>query len=104
RAGEGYGFGAGRGGNVGGADIAVDGVRARRDARALYQLAPGVASAEYGRNAPPPPSLAKDKAAAGKLEEQQQEPAVQVRSDFRSTILWLPDVKTDADGTATVKV
>jgi alpha-2-macroglobulin len=33
-----------------------------------------------------------------------QEPAVQVRSDFRSTILWLPDVKTDADGAATVKV
>lgn len=32
------------------------------------------------------------------------EPAVQVRSDFRSTMLWLPDVKTDADGTATVKV
>ncbi len=32
-----------------------------------------------------------------------QEP-VQVRNDFRSTILWLPDVKTDADGTATVKV
>jgi uncharacterized protein YfaS (alpha-2-macroglobulin family) len=29
---------------------------------------------------------------------------VQVRSDFRSTILWLPDVKTDADGTAIVKV
>jgi uncharacterized protein YfaS (alpha-2-macroglobulin family) len=34
----------------------------------------------------------------------EQEPAVQVRTDFRSTILWLPDVKTDADGTATVKV
>ncbi len=33
-----------------------------------------------------------------------QEPAVQVRSDFRSTAVWLPDVKTDADGTATVKV
>ena len=33
-----------------------------------------------------------------------QEPAVQVRSDFRSTIVWLPDVKTDANGTATVKV
>jgi hypothetical protein len=33
-----------------------------------------------------------------------QEPPVQVRSDFRSTVLWLPDVKTDADGTATVKV
>jgi alpha-2-macroglobulin len=34
----------------------------------------------------------------------QQEPAVQVRSDFRSTIFWQPDIKTDADGTATVKV
>jgi uncharacterized protein YfaS (alpha-2-macroglobulin family) len=34
----------------------------------------------------------------------QEEPAVQVRSDFRSTILWLPDVKTDVNGTATVKV
>ena len=33
-----------------------------------------------------------------------QEPAVQVRSDFRSTILWMPDVKTDAGGTAIVKV
>ncbi|HET6980459.1 MAG TPA: alpha-2-macroglobulin family protein [Pyrinomonadaceae bacterium] len=33
-----------------------------------------------------------------------QEPAVQVRSDFRSTVLWLPDVKTDAGGSATVKV
>ena len=33
-----------------------------------------------------------------------QEPAVQVRSDFRSTILWLPDVKTDANGAASVKV
>jgi alpha-2-macroglobulin len=34
----------------------------------------------------------------------QQEPAVQVRNDFRTTILWLPDLKTDADGNATVKV
>jgi alpha-2-macroglobulin len=33
-----------------------------------------------------------------------QEPAVQVRSDFRSTIFWQPDMKTDADGTAIVKV
>jgi uncharacterized protein YfaS (alpha-2-macroglobulin family) len=33
-----------------------------------------------------------------------QEPAVQVRSDFRSTILWLPNVATDANGFATVKV
>jgi len=31
-------------------------------------------------------------------------PAVTVRSDFRSTIFWGPEVKTDKDGTATVKV
>ncbi len=44
-------------------------------------------------NLPPPPASTPG-----------QEPAVQVRSDFRSTIIWLPDIKTDADGTATVKV
>ncbi|MDX6290075.1 MAG: alpha-2-macroglobulin, partial [Blastocatellia bacterium] len=33
-----------------------------------------------------------------------QEPAVQVRSDFRSTIFWQPDVRTDENGNATVKV
>jgi hypothetical protein len=34
----------------------------------------------------------------------QAEPAVQVRSNFRSTIFWQPDVKTGTDGKATVKV
>ncbi len=33
-----------------------------------------------------------------------QEPAVQVRSDFRSTVLWQPDVVTDGKGRATVKI
>jgi uncharacterized protein YfaS (alpha-2-macroglobulin family) len=33
-----------------------------------------------------------------------QEPAVQVRSDFRSTILWQPGLTTGNDGKATVKV
>ena len=41
--------------------------------------------------APPPPAPG-------------QEPAVQVRSDFRSTILWLPDLTTDANGDATARV
>ena len=35
---------------------------------------------------------------------QTAQPAVQVRSDFRSTILWQPDVHTDSNGTASVKV
>src|SRR5262249_59378120 len=33
-----------------------------------------------------------------------QEPAVQVRSDFRTTALWVPDVVTNKNGTATLKV
>ena len=33
-----------------------------------------------------------------------EEPAVVVRSDFRSTIVWQPDIVTDKDGKATVKV
>lgn len=32
------------------------------------------------------------------------EPAVVVRSDFRSTVFWQPDIVTDKNGTATVKV
>jgi uncharacterized protein YfaS (alpha-2-macroglobulin family) len=31
-------------------------------------------------------------------------PAVQVRTDFRSTVFWQPDVSTNQDGEATVKV
>jgi hypothetical protein len=49
-----------------------------------------------------------DRSVAGSLEQKtggaSEEPAVVVRSDFRSTILWQPDVKTDANGVATVKV
>lgn len=33
-----------------------------------------------------------------------QEPAVQVRSDFRSTMFWQPDLVTGSDGQAVVKV
>lgn len=33
-----------------------------------------------------------------------QEPPVQVRSDFRATVAWLPDVITDQNGQATVTV
>lgn len=37
-------------------------------------------------------------------EQAPDEPAVQVRNDFRSTILWQPTVVTDAKGEATVEV
>ncbi len=42
--------------------------------------------------------------AAKSAARQPNEPAVQVRSDFRSTVFWQPDVITDASGVATVKV
>ena len=57
--------------------------------------------------APPPPPAPKSEALAKRAEDNKQvapEAAVTVRSDFRSTILWQPDVVTGADGKATVKV
>lgn len=55
-----------------------------RQINSLSMLSPGAA--------PPPPP------------DGSSQPAVIVRSDFRSTALWLPDLKTDADGFASVKV
>ena len=37
-------------------------------------------------------------------EPAEKEPAVTVRSDFRSTVFWQPDVITDKEGSAVVKV
>jgi uncharacterized protein YfaS (alpha-2-macroglobulin family) len=81
------------GGVAGGDMIAKDG----RRADSFSNLATDAASAEYGRSA----GALKAKAPSLFKETEAQ---VQVRNDFRSTILWLPDVKTNADGTATVKV
>lgn len=50
----------------------------------------------------PMPLMAENKASLGK-EMQQIAPNVQVRSDFRSTILWKPDLVTDKNGRATIK-
>src|SRR6266480_3173399 len=56
----------------------------------------------------PPPPVARPSGTLRNVNEEPeqtgQEPAVQVRSDFRSTILWQPDIKTGENGTATVKV
>ena len=42
--------------------------------------------------------------AGAKDDDEMDQPAVQVRSDFRSTMFWQPDITTDADGHAAVKV
>ncbi|HEX7681196.1 MAG TPA: alpha-2-macroglobulin family protein, partial [Thermoanaerobaculia bacterium] len=52
------------------------------------------------KSAPPPPQSPKAIAGGGAAVEA----PVQVRSDFRSTIFWQPDVKTDASGVATIKI
>lgn len=65
----------------------ADGPVNGRQVAGLVMLRPGVP----GEPPPPPPAPG-------------QEPAVQVRNDFRTTILWQPGVKTGADGAATVKV
>ncbi|MDX6611737.1 MAG: alpha-2-macroglobulin, partial [Blastocatellia bacterium] len=64
----------------------------QRTVQSLYSIAPSVSRSglrDAANEAPPPPG---------------QEPAVQVRSDFRSTIFWQPDVTTNVDGAATVKI
>lgn len=73
----------------------VDGMFRSRDMtlRPMVAAAPGAAD-----------SVSESSVELRKAAESEPQAAVQVRSDFRSTILWLPDVKTDADGMATVKV
>ena len=56
----------------------------------------GVAKASAMQAAPAPQAAPKPAS--------QPEPAVTVRTDFRSTILWQPDLTTDANGKAIVKV
>jgi uncharacterized protein YfaS (alpha-2-macroglobulin family) len=91
-----------------GADEARPSGTLQRSAESLSPLSPGAAGASakarsvqtgqaYAYSIAPP-------AASPEAASPEQEPAVQVRSDFRSTILWMPDVKTDADGTAVIKV
>lgn len=59
--------------------------------------------------APRPAPAAMDSFAAGEPMQQshapgETEPVVVVRSDFRATAFWQPDVKTGADGTARIAV
>jgi hypothetical protein len=70
-----------------------------KSARGLYAVPASAAPQPMMANA-----LTEEKAMAPAEMQPGQEPAVQVRSDFRSTVLWQPDVVTDKNGTATVKV
>ncbi|HYC87777.1 MAG TPA: alpha-2-macroglobulin family protein [Thermoanaerobaculia bacterium] len=92
--------------------------KTRNEASYAYDgVVGGVAGGRMGAPPPPPPAAPAPVAppvaeaitvtaatAAGASVEQQQGIDVQVRSDFRSTAFWKPDVVTDANGTATVQL
>jgi len=68
-----------------------------------------LSQADASREMPAPAAMprmrmAKGMGGGGGAGGEMEEPAVVVRTDFRSTILWQPEVVTDAAGTATVKV
>ncbi|MBI3948971.1 MAG: alpha-2-macroglobulin [Acidobacteria bacterium] len=82
----GYGAGAAR---VGGGDRSATGRSVERlQLLAQLQRPPSAKAAEARESAAEPG----------------QEPAVRVRTDFRSTVLWQPGVVTDGNGMVTVKV
>lgn len=83
------------GGVVGGARAAVMGNRPASAAVSEEKL---VSSRMMAQNAKEAVAFDKISVEAG------PEPAVQIRSDFRSTVFWQPDVITGTDGKATVKV
>lgn len=85
------------GGYVSGVQVVADRIEAKqiqslpvreRGFQQLVMMKPGAAPAEAGANAALPG----------------REPAVTVRNDFRATVFWQPDVITDKNGKAVVKV
>ncbi|HXU77863.1 MAG TPA: MG2 domain-containing protein [Methylomirabilota bacterium] len=87
-------FGGASGGG-GGGGVPMGGMRARRSLLAANRPAASPAAAFEMKDKS---ELAKQAAPPG------PEPAVQVRNDFRSTITWEPNLVTDGQGRATVKV
>ncbi len=59
---------------------------------------------EMAKSMAGPAAKAERKLKQGAANEPVEDPAVQVRNDFRSTILWQPTVVTDTKGEATVEV
>jgi uncharacterized protein YfaS (alpha-2-macroglobulin family) len=87
--------------------LAMDAAAPTETAEAKSSMAVGglaLARGAMPASAPMGANRMLEKQSADKKGSADEEPAVVVRSDFRSTILWQPDVKTDTDGTATVKV
>ncbi|HEU4386802.1 MAG TPA: alpha-2-macroglobulin family protein, partial [Blastocatellia bacterium] len=78
-------------------DIAING---RSNAQAVLES--GVAAPEEARERAADKKPDANEYHAGKFESPTS-PNVRVRSDFRSTVIWQPDVTTDAQGKASIK-
>ena len=99
-------------GGVGGAGGGAEGNRATFGALAQSVNMPASAPAVATAMAAEPPEMAKslryvtalDTVTRRSVDKKEKEPAVVVRSDFRSTVFWQPDIVTDKNGSATVKV
>ncbi|HZS44939.1 MAG TPA: MG2 domain-containing protein [Blastocatellia bacterium] len=105
------GIGAGQGAGVGGGVMNMDadsvsGFRAK-SATNLAMLSRNSMDTLQVRGASEVVNVAAAPPPAGQPGEKPQNPTenpVQVRNDFRATVLWQPDVITDKNGTAVVKV
>ncbi|HWD94563.1 MAG TPA: alpha-2-macroglobulin family protein [Verrucomicrobiae bacterium] len=98
-------FGGGAGGGGGGIGssyraVATDAVHSMMPATAMPTSLE--ANGPVAQGIPMMGALRKA-AVAGRMPAEEP-PAVVVRSDFRSTVFWQPDIVTDKNGTATVKV
>lgn len=106
------GMGGGGGGNMRTRSLALGGAVAMDSVSALSAAAP--ASAPMGKMEAAKASASRSELRKDMKDESKskqnapgqpaEEPAVQVRNDFRSTILWQPAVVTDAKGEATVEL
>jgi alpha-2-macroglobulin len=77
-------------------ETSVEAITVTASAPAMNQPAPAPP--------PPPPAAVAPQMGKGAADAAANPIAVQVRSDFRSTAFWKPDVVTDANGTATIRV
>ncbi len=84
----------------------VGGVAAGRDRAEVAEQISVTASAPSVASPRPSATPAPQAKAANamELDSGAQDPAVVVRSDFRSTVFWKPDVMTGPDGSATVQL
>ena len=100
-----HGFGGGGGAGFGGAVAQTDTLNY---AAGMPVAAPAAMEMAKSISSPMGGSFRRQLRASGEAglmrTREEEEPPVVVRNDFRSTVFWQPDIVTDQNGSATVKV